>query len=55
MRTTIDTYITNSILTIQDFKEFWQEKHEQEPLLFPLEVDSGDWQDYFTMWLESRK
>jgi len=55
MKINIDSYIFDSLIAIQNFAEFWKDGHKQEPLLFPLEMDSGDWQDHFIMWFESQK
>ena len=55
MKTNIDTYIFDTLISLKDFEEFWKEGHEQEPSLFPLEMDSGDWQDHFTMRFERQK
>jgi len=34
----------------KDFVKYWEENHKKEPLIFPLEMSSGDWWEQFIMF-----
>ena len=44
---TLDEFALELRTSVEEFIENWRNKHQSQPLEFPLELEGGDWWEQF--------
>ena len=50
---TFDTFVSEQIKALNRFKDYWEKSHEKNPAFFPKEMNSGDWDEQLSFFIEN--
>jgi hypothetical protein len=49
---TVHEFYYNVDAAIRSFYKFWLEENKIDPIEYPEEMEEGDWQEQFAVWME---
>ena len=47
---TLNEFVAEPIDNLKRFQEFWESHHEDDPAIFPLEMNIEDWIEQFEVY-----
>ena len=47
-----EQWFKNEVYNIERFYKYWEKEHKKNPEIFPMQMDSGDWNEQFDLFCE---
>ena len=47
-----EKWFKDNVYNLERFSEYWEKKHQENPEMYPIQMNSGDWDEQFDLFCE---